>query len=464
MLKIVDKLTKEDTTKLAFMFASQLSLKDIDGVSAVKLLFKLETCGVIDSTQPKTLMELMHVINRKDLAHLVGSAQIPLSIVATLDHSHQMLDLKVSMLARKRCHYSFQRQLITIIAKSDRTTLDEQVVKPCMQKLLVSYEYSAVRHLCMGIQPTEKNCALVKSTLPLVFDFLHSYFSAASLCVSSDAIDMGKLEALNRTCYDCYDKFEDLFQSNQLQWNAALRKDVQKDLTQRRTPSGSAAYAALSCIYDVSNELSGSTSEIEAAMLEADRGLWIIESLFYLYSESVVMTQWLTTVLFLFSEKDTELSMSDLLQATIVPLMAKNLKKTGVIHNELSRILGGVLGEVYANLRNDGVDVIHCDGDTAVTSDHDKYIGYLYASKYAYLMALAQLAYFGSESFSLENFLSKLKAFSLGFMSSDCYALSNLKALKNMMSGYQYQIDKFREEVLRMNALCAAALKEIIPS
>ncbi len=473
LLQIAERLNSEDVSRLAYLFANKLPQDTIDKVSAFQLLRQLESSGIIDPDNLESLTSCLHVIGRKDLASLLVSMQTPQCVWEGLGHSQQLLNIKFSMLAETQARYSFQRKLMLTIVSSEYDVFEEQVVKPSMWRLLKSYDYSVVCDLSVASLGEPRRqwdlSGLIESTLPLTFDLMEAYMSAIYHYLSCEdgVIKIDIIQPFFQTCRNCYEKFEKLI--GEFQWNIAFRRDIQKDLVQRRTAIGSPAHMAASCIYEISRELSGKEST-EAALETADMSIHALEWLHYSYCYRIIMTQWLETLLCFVTDGTIADSISydhSTLHETLLQIASKSQRQISSVYNKLASVVGEEMtARVADELHSKGV---HIDSQIGVSFQHAKlgtddsavYVMNMSASMYTYLLLLLQFSFFGGEGLELRSTLLRLRSFHCDFMSSEMYIPSTFQLYRNLVSAYELQIETFKDQVLKSDALCAPALRHL---
>jgi hypothetical protein len=467
LFQIGEQLNSEDISKLAFLFADKLSLNAVDKVNATPLLSQLETTGAINPKDPERLRHLLYMIGRKDLASLLLSMQTPQSILTKFGHSHQLIGIKFSMLAEKQACYSFQRKLLAAVVSGGKETFEEQVVKPIMQRLLQSYDYSVISNLC--ISTLKASCQdvwnldeLLRSTLPLAFDFMDAYRSAIHhyLNCEGGVIEIEVLKTLIETCSVCYMKLEGIISG--CEWNTALRNNIQKDITQRRTIIGSPAHVAVSCIYEIYSELSGRDG-VHLGLEAADGSVHTLEWLYYSCCYRIVVSQWLETMLCLITDSCFAKSISyshSTLRETLLQIAHKYQHQISQVHSMLVNVVGGkVISKIAEELHKEGI----CIDENQTERSDSVYINNMGASMYTYLVLLLQFSYFGGEDLKLSITLLQLRAFHCAFMSSEFYIPSALTIYRNLLNAYESQIEKFKTVALRSNSLCAPVIRHFIP-
>ncbi len=466
LLQIAEHLSTEDTSKLAFLFADKLSLNRGERMKGTELLWQLETAGVIDPSQPETLAESLHVIGRKDLASLYVSMQSPQSILSSLNTSHQLLNIKISMLTKKRSHYSFQRKVMLALLRCDRTTMAEMIIKPVTQRSIGFYEYSFVHRLYMdslsSAQKTKDLGRAIVSTLPEVFDFNYAYFDACYHYIIDSNIDMCAIKLCFQQCRDCFEKFQDAINISEIQWNDGFRSEIKAEITERRTPTGSPGHKAVECIHQVCSELCGG-SEITSAMKDVDEGLYALESIHYAHCYRVILTQWLETILGMLSHDSVSLPFDpSLLRATLLGIVTKYQDQIGYIYEEISSVIGkDITNEISERLYKDGI-IINKKISLSDLEDGDaiEYGRKLSLSLFTYLLLLFQFSCLKSFSINYSEIFSRLKKFNHETYRNT--VPSSITLIKNMAGQYEIHVDRFRDIALNYNPLCTPVIEKII--
>lgn len=477
LLQVAADLTTEDTSKLAYLFADWLPC-DVEKTDAFKLLLQLEAVGALHPDRPEMLTSVLNTIGRKDLATRVLSMQTPQPINPSLGTSHQLLHMKISMLTGKQSFYSNQRRLLSTIAKSSKAEFEEKIVNPVFQSLVGSYTYSTIHRLCAGtfdgIQQPGKFDELLRSTLSIVFEFTESYLNSIYHYVSCDGgnIRIHTVQPLLSTCQKSYGKFEE--EISHFQWNTVLRGNVRSDLSQRRTPIGSPALTALSCIYELCSELSSESNVMKQAVGGAESSICALDYLHHSYCCGVVLTQWLESVLCLLtcSSDDPQFSISydpQVLRATLLRIATEHQVQISSAYRKVEDVIGsGVLRRISERLHEDEVYIDHHDG--AATLRHARlggcessmYVLNVGTTAYANLLLLLQFSYFGTKDLNLGVVFSRLKKFNFSFFSGSLFLSGSMRLYKNLVSAYEKQIERFVERALKSDPLCAPALRRFI--
>lgn len=483
LLQVAADLTLSDVSRLAYLFADQLprSRRGTDQqTSAVKLLLQLETVGAIHPNRPKVLASLLHAIGRKDLSTVLLSVHSPQSIQSSMSATEQLLYMKISMMAERRSQYSDQRKLLSAIAASDVTAFQEQIVLPVHRRLNGVYEYSSVHRLSAesfgDIRHSFRLDELFASTIPMVFVFMDSFLGAVQHYLSCDGgtIRMGTIRPLFRTCQESYGKFED--EICRFHWNTALRSEIQQDLAQRRTPIGSPALKAVSCVYELCRELSGGEA-IQRAMQDADKDIRALDYFHHAYCCMVVLTQWLESVLCLMACGGGDVGSTDVssiscdeevLQATLLRLVADHREQISSVYRRLSGVIGeAVLQRISERMHRDGISIDDCHHTIFGGRDSSAssvYVLDLSTATYANLLLLVQFAYFGSKSLDLRKIFSRLKTFNSNFASSHLCLSSSVRLFKNLVRAYESQVEMFEEKALASDPVCVPALRHFLSS
>lgn len=81
---------------------------------------------------------------------------------------------------------------------------------------------------------------------------------------------------------------------------------------------------------------------------------------------------------------------------------------------------------------------------------------------YVNLLLLLQLSYFGSKTLNLRAVFSRLKKFNSNFYSGNLFMSSSMRLYKNLVSAYEFQIDRFKEGTLKLDPLCAPVLSRFV--
>ena len=468
-LRVAERLSSDDALNLAYLCSVELSGE----VSGVKVLFQLEKAGVIDPSQPETLAKILQSIERKDLVSLLLPVSPHLIQSLGLDDVQQLLSFKTSMFADQHSHYVFQRRVMRTIANSDRKVVEKQIVKPVMTRLVQSYQYSTVQQLCVGsldtIWGTELD-DLLRSTLPLVFDYTDSYIDLFHHYLSCDdgVINVATLEPLFEKCHDCYNRFE--AEIKQFPWNSTLRQHVQKDLAQRRTPFGSPAYNAMKCIYDICSELTDKV-KVQSVMEGVDRNLYILECLFYGFSFRIVLSQWLKSILCLLGQNAVSVSYSaDVLRSTLVQIVRTHRDQICCCYHKLASVLGkDIMKQISAELLKEGVDITSQEPCHRLPhsimlngSESGEYALSIRTLTFLDLFSLLRLSYFGGKDLDFSRLLCNMRDFHAGIMTSQYFIPCTVRLYQNLIRAYEVQLEDFREHVLQSSSQCALVLTKLI--
>ena len=466
-LQIAERLSSEDVSKLAYLCPGRPSCEDLGEMSAVSVMLRLESAEVIDPSRPETLANLLQCIERRDL--ILSMRNPHSSQCFGLDQPHQLLNLKMSMFANQHSHYAFQRRVMGTIASSDGIVVEEQIVKPVNARLLQSYEFSTVHQLCTAaFLKCNDFDGIIQSTLSIMSDFFDAYIDLFYHYVYCDEgiLIIATLEPLFRKCQDCYNRFEE--QISQFPWNGTLRENVQRDMAQRRTPFGSPAYNAMTCISDICGELTGRV-KVKSIMKDVDRNLYALECLFYGYSFRVVMSQWLKSILCLLVKNDvSDCSISynpDILRATLLQIVTKHRDRISCCYNELVAVFGeSVMKRISSELLKEGIDIeAGCLSRTLLSgSDSGMYVTNVHTQIFMDLFSLLRLSYFGGKDLNFGGVLSNMKDFHLGMMTSSYFIPCTVRLYQNLIQAYEVQIDNFRDQMLKSNSLCAPVLRQLI--
>lgn len=483
LLRVAADLTTEDVSKLVYLFADRLPNPSLERMDAVELLLQLEAAGALRPDRPKLLVTVLKAIGRRDLAAALLSTGIPQFVQSGLGASHQLLHMKMSMLAGQQSVYSRQRKLLSAIAESDEVAFAEHILKPAVQNLDGSL-YPTISRLCTGtlndIERTGNLDELLRSTLPAVFEFMESYLSTIyhyvtceGGCVSIDAV-----QSLSETCRKSYSKFER--EISHFQWNAILRSNIQSDLTQRRTPIGSPALSAVSSIYELCVELSSHPTALRVSMGESESNIHALDYLHHSYRCGVVMTQWLESLLCLLACTSDEPGASipydpQILRSALLRIAAEYQVQICSTYSRIEGVMGaGILQRVAERLHEDGVSISNQESvnhkDGMATLKHTRlgwcessiYVTNIGTAAYVNLMLLLQFSYFGSKNLKLETVFSHVKKFNLDFFSGNHFMSITMRLYKNLVSAYESQIERFKEGATKSDPLCAPALKRFI--
>ena len=461
LLQVAANLTSDDLSKLAYLFANQLSREE--DLTATSLLLQLESIGVISPCQPQTVSCLLHEIGRKDLASLILSVQVPQSPHATFKSPYQHLLIKISMLTNKQSQYFFHRRLMSTHSK----TVRKQISNPGrLQRLCGSHEYSTIHRL--SLQHKVKLEELAKSTLPIVFDFTEAYLSAVyhNLICDGETVRINTIKPLFKMCQKYYKKFEE--EVGQFQWNTALRADIQKNLSQGRTPVGSPALNALSCVYEVCSELSGRGEGLYAVKRDVEDNICTLDYLHHSYCCGVVLTQWLESILCLLTDNTATPYDPSVLQGTLLRIATRYHAQISSIYCQVAAIMGeAAVRRVAERLSQEGV---YIDNQEAISFHRRRhsgcessiYVCNISTAAYVNLFLLLHLSFLGSENLDLGNVFSRLKEFSSSFMSSALFMTSTARLYKNLVNAFEVQIDKFNEEALGFDPLCVPVLRRFV--
>lgn len=465
LLQVAANLTSDDLSKLAYLFANKLSRNFEDEMTATSLLLQLESIGAISPCQPQTVSCLLHEIGRKDLASLILSVQVPQSPHTSFESPYQLLLMKISMLTNKRSQYSFQRKQMSTVISSNKTV---QISDPVEQSLCGS---STIHRLCSGsfksIQHTVKLDELAKSTLPIVFDFTEAYLSVVyhNLICDGGTVRINSIKPLFKMCQKYYKIFEE--EIGQFQWNRVLRAGIQEDLTQGRTPIGSPALKAVSCIYEVCSELSGRGEGLYAVKRDVEDNICTLDSLHHSYCCGVVLTQWLESILCLLTCND-DTTIPGLLQSTLLQIATRYHAQISSVYCKVAAIMGeAAVRRVAERLSQEGV---YIDSQEAVSFHRRRhsgcessiYVCNISTTAYVNLFLLLHLSFLGSENLDLSNVFSRLKEFSSSFVASTLYMTSTARLYKNLVNAFEVQIDKFNKEALGFDPLCMPVLRRFV--
>ena len=474
LLKVAKELTSDDVSRLAYLFNDQLSLDKPKANDATVLLQQLEKVGAINPRKPTSLVSSLHEIGRKDMAGLLVSLLTPQSLLSSLDHPHQLLGIKISMLKNKRGCYTFQRNFIATVAKCDRSTYENYFVAPLMKNGIIFYDDHTIRchstDLYAFVRESGKLDQLLQSTLPDVYDFNETYFKAMYHYVSRDCVEVSKLQSFLSVCHGCYKRFDEEISS--VPWNMTLRKDVEKEFTQRRTPLGTPALKAIKCIYEVCNELYGG-SDIEEAMKDMDNKLYVLEYSHYSWCCRRLMIQWLESILCLLVDKEDSLRGTNynplLLQEVLLKIVSKYQDEISSIYIKVSNIIGKEVAErLSVKLHCEGISINNDIGPGSVLwpsgNDSNAYVKRLSVPIYTYLLLLLHFSYFGSCNLKLSEIFPRLRELHLITVSDKLSVTCLIRVVRNVMSAYEAQVDVFREKAMELNASCAPVIDYIVSS
>ena len=476
LLKVAKELTSDDVSKLAYLFDDHLSLdkhRSSKAGDATKLLQDLEKVGAIDPSEPTMLVSSLHEIGRKDLANLLVSTLTPQSLLSSLDHPHQLLGIKISMLKSKQGCYSSQRKFIATLTKCDRSTYQKHLVDPLTKNVDISYDYHTMQHHSMdiftSIRESRKLDQILTLTLPDIYDFSEVYFQTIYHYADCDSVKISTLRNLFQVSHDCYERFDEEIKT--VQWNTKLQRYVKNEFTQRRTPLGTPALNAVKCIYEVCSELYGG-SDIEAAMEKADQKLYMLEYSHYSWCRRKIMTQWLESILYLLVDKDDALKGENLydpllLREILLKIVSKYRDRVISSYDELSSIIGENLAErLTEKLHLEGISINNKTESNSLTSNNDSnaYVKSLGVPIYSYLLLLLHFSYFGSQNLNLSEIFSRLKRYHWNSISDKVSVTCLIRIVRNAMSANEVQVDKFRKKATELNALCAPVVDYIISS
>ena len=452
LLQIAERLTSDNVSKLAYLVADRLSLdNDTDKLSALQLLHQLESTGIINPSSPDSLASLLHLIGRKDLASLLLSLQAPQFIRADFTHTQQLLGIKFSMFTEIKARYSFQRKLIAVFLSSDNNAIMEQILKP-MISVVRSCDYSFITNLCRTTLESSQPwnlINLVNSTLPLIFDSMDARKNALHhyLGCEGNLVKISLIQPPLQACYENYKKFEENI--GNLNWNTIFRKHFKKDVSQHKIPVGSPAHTAVTCIYDICSELSGKEN-VEPSRKNANESIFTLDWIFYSYSYRIVMIQWLESVLFFVM--DDKVPVPFALHKTLLQIASKYQHQISTSYRELENVIGEeTTKRIAERLRCEGITIE--DG----SSIDDDFTAFNITP--IYLMLLLQLSYFGGKDIELRTIISKIQTFYYRFVSSEQYGHWAFRLCMIQANTCEFLIEKFKDEVLRSDILCAPALK-----
>ena len=464
LLQVCDSLTEDNVCKLSFLFADKLSLRNRKEKirSPLDLLTSLEATGVISMACPESLVEPLEEIGRKDLASQLLSHISMLSLPSSLNISHQLFEVKISMLKGKQSDYSMQRKILYIVANSDSVSLNKQLVSPIAQTLLKLYDYSTVSKLSAETRAAVKHSkdltGLLCSTLSDIYSIYEFYFECLFHALECKKLDMDVLISYYKTCHSCYSSFEKCM--SEMNWNMDLIKDVRNEFTERRTPMGTPALKAVTCIYEVCSELCGG-SELEEVMKMVDRNLYALESMHYTFCCRIIITQWVETLVFLLDEMAVTIST---VRSTLLDILRKNLDSINCLYKPLSCVIGKtVMESLKDQLKFEGIEINEKDPQSCTGRISSKFIMTVSFSSSAYLLLLLYIAYFGGANLDLCGIFSRLKQYVFGFMTTNELFLACTKTIsKNVISSFENQVDGFKAKALEANRLCSLAIDQII--
>lgn len=474
LLRVATELTTEDVSKLVYLFADRLPHPSLERVGAVELLLQLEAAGALHPERPKLLMNVLNTIGRRDLAAALLSMGAPQAVQDSLSTSHQLLHVKMSMLTGQQSLYSRQRKLLSAIAGSDEMVFGEQILKPVLQSLVGSYTYPTIHRLCVrtldDIQEVGNLDELVRSTLPMVFEFTESYLSAVYHYLTCDGgyVRINTVQSLSETCLKSYSKFEE--EISHFQWNAALRGSIRSDLSQRRTPIGSPALLAVSCMYELCTELSSQSTAMRLAMRDAERNIHALDYHHHSYCCGVVVTQWLESLLCLLASSSADLGVSVLcdpqgLRSVLLQIASEYRVQISSTYSRIEGVMGAaILRRIAERLHEDGVSISNQDGTATLKHarlgrcESSMYVTNIGTAAYVNLLLLLQFSYFGSENLNLRTVFSGLEKFNSHSFTGNHFMSTTMRLYKNLVSAYEFQIERFKEGALQSDPLCCETI------